>query len=182
MSTSGRYMDEDVRMDLIVDYLRATNGGQSANNSERRSSSNEQRTYSTFATRREAPSPFVAPIEVIHKPGMDARYPPTPSKFTLPAIPKPKRAPPPRPTLQRDRPIFESLPLEEEESSGKCDRTEFWYEQGKEWNVKGGNQKRNGKKDMDRMQTGPECFTCGNKLRLEQLMSEVPCDNCGCFN
>ncbi|KAI1798683.1 hypothetical protein F4811DRAFT_547555 [Daldinia bambusicola] len=190
MSTSGHYVDEDVKMDLIVDYLQATNGGQSANTSERLPSSKEQQTYGTFTTRKEAPSSFVAPIEVIHEPGVDARYPPTPSKFTLPAIPKPNRsAPPPPPNKQRDPSIFEGLPGEENESSkkakkgnGKCERTEFWYDEGKEWNVKGGLQKRRGGKGMDRMQTGPECFVCGNKLRLEHLMSEVPCDNCGCFN
>ncbi|KAK6952788.1 hypothetical protein Daesc_005082 [Daldinia eschscholtzii] len=71
---------------------------------------------------------------------MEARYPPTPSKFTLPTVRTPNRPQPPN--LPRNPSFFESIlqeethPQTEEENSedtkkdsGKCELQEFWYEQ-----------------------------------------------------
>ncbi|KAI1478657.1 hypothetical protein F4774DRAFT_410653 [Daldinia eschscholtzii] len=138
MSASGRPIDEDIRMDLIVDFLRATNDGQSANNQQ--STSNGRPRYSAPTIRGETLPPFVTPIDVVHEPSMEARYPPTPSKFTLPTVRTPNRPQPPN--LPRNPPFFESILQEEthpqteeqnsediKKDSGKCELQEFWYEQ-----------------------------------------------------
>ncbi|KAI0845405.1 hypothetical protein F5Y00DRAFT_265660 [Daldinia vernicosa] len=194
MSTPENF-DRDLEMELISDYLRSASGKQSAND-------DGQSVYDASSSQQLNLPTFVTPLEIEHVPGMDALYPPTPRKFSMPAMPAPNNLS----NLPQDPSNSYSLVQEENEQElgpktrgvrrnaqkANGDETstleEFWYEEGKEWKVipkKGertAHETRRKKKDMDGLQSGPECYVCGNKLRFENIMNNIACDVCGCFN
>ncbi|KAF3059216.1 hypothetical protein GL218_04886 [Daldinia childiae] len=194
MSTSENF-DRNIEMELISDYLRSTDGGQSINDDERSA-------YNASSAQKLNLPAFVTPLEVEHVPGMDALYPPTPREFTMPAMPASSN-----PSNPPQDPSTSDILLKEEDEQGigsktrkvrrntrdangdgTCTLEEFWYEEGKKWKVNPGKDERmaNGSrkrsKGMEALQSGPECYACGSKLRYENLMNNRPCDVCGCFN
>ncbi|KAI1641573.1 hypothetical protein F4815DRAFT_158131 [Daldinia loculata] len=195
MSTSENF-DRDIEMELISDYLRSTGGGQSIND-------DGQSAYDASSTQQLNLPSFVTPLEIEQFPGMDALYPPTPRKFSMPAMPAPNNPS----NLPQDPSASDSLLQDEDEQEvgpktrkvrrnirkangdEACTLEEFWYEEGKEWKVspKKGERTANGTrkrttKGMEGLQSGPECYACGNKLQYKNIMNNRPCDVCGCFN
>ncbi|KAI1654312.1 hypothetical protein F4813DRAFT_392817 [Daldinia decipiens] len=183
MSTSENF-DRDVEMELISDYLRSTGGKQSIND-------DGQPAYDASSSQQLDLPAFVTPLEIEHAPGMDALYPPTPRKFSMPAMPAPNKPCNP----QQDLSTSDGLLQEEDEQEvghnprkvrrntqkvngdGACTLEEFWYEEGKEWKVspkKGertAHSTRKKSKGMEALQSGPECYACGNKLGYKNLMN-----------
>ncbi|KAI2470758.1 hypothetical protein F4781DRAFT_167808 [Annulohypoxylon bovei var. microspora] len=70
----------------------------------------------------------------------------------------------------------------------KCTLDEFWYEDGKDWSkVQASMEERKifkqSRYGVENCATAPECFTCGTKLSLEEIMNPgVACRVCACFN
>ncbi|KAI0121860.1 hypothetical protein F4814DRAFT_406793 [Daldinia grandis] len=195
MSTSNNF-DKDLEMELISDYLRSTGGGQSIDDKG-------QSAYYASSSQKSNLHSFVTPLEIEHVPGMDALYPPTPRKFSMPTMPAPSNRSNPPPQSPSTSSIFLQeeneqtvghKPRKVRRSTGKAngDETstleEFWYEEGKEWKVspkrgeRTAHSTRKRTKGMDSLQSGPECYACGNKLRYENIMNDAACDVCGCFN
>ncbi|KAI1103036.1 hypothetical protein F4804DRAFT_311341 [Jackrogersella minutella] len=68
-----------------------------------------------------------------------------------------------------------------------CTLDEFWYEHGKDWSkVQPSTQERKEFRSrrigLASCQTAPECYTCGTRLDMDEIINPVPCRICCCFN
>ncbi|KAI1441342.1 hypothetical protein F5Y02DRAFT_422105 [Annulohypoxylon stygium] len=135
---------------------------------------------------------FVSPLEVEINPRSPTQPPPS-SKFTLPAAFLQAQA---ANALAKDeeskreengtsRPAFRRTQTAKKKAKDEDEVTlnDLWYESGMDWDkVKPAKENRKNK-GMEACTTGPECFTCGSRLSIKEVMSSVmACRVCHCFN
>ncbi|KAI0380473.1 hypothetical protein F5Y04DRAFT_289447 [Hypomontagnella monticulosa] len=109
---------------------------------------------------------------------------PQPPQVVLTQRPKPQENQAAQAAQAAQEPKKSETQDNKENPSSPCTLDDFWYTSGADWSqVELDNEDPSWSTEgVESMETGPECFTCGTRLGMDEINGLEPCPVCFCYN